>query len=72
MIKNFLIKLVLFYKKHLQPTFFRNTHCKYRPTCSEYMIESLEKKGAFKGLLSGIWRILRCNPFSKGGYDPVK
>ena len=45
--------------------------CKFIPTCSEYGIEAIEKYGALKGGLLTIWRILRCNPFSKGGYDPV-
>ena len=46
--------------------------CKYRPTCSEYALQAVEKHGAIKGSFMAIWRILRCNPFSKGGYDPVK
>ena len=45
--------------------------CKYFPTCSQYAIEALEKYGVIKGGLLAVWRILRCNPFSKGGYDPV-
>jgi len=45
--------------------------CIYTPTCSQYGIEALEKYGAFKGSMLTIWRILRCNPFAKGGYDPV-
>ena len=45
--------------------------CKYYPTCSNYGLEAIERFGAFKGLALTIWRILRCNPFSKGGYDPV-
>ena len=45
--------------------------CKYYPTCSRYAIEAIEKYGAFKGGRLAAWRILRCNPFSKGGYDPV-
>ena len=45
--------------------------CKYFPTCSQYAIEALEKYGEIKGGLLAVWRILRCNPFSKGGYDPV-
>ena len=45
--------------------------CKYYPTCSQYTLEAIEIHGAFKGLMMGLWRILRCNPFSKGGYDPV-
>ena len=47
------------------------THCIYIPTCSEYALEAIEKYGAFKGGLLTVWRILRCNPFAKGGYDPV-
>jgi putative membrane protein insertion efficiency factor len=45
--------------------------CKYHPTCSEYGYEAIKHFGIFKGGLKAIWRILRCNPFSKGGYDPV-
>ena len=47
------------------------THCIYIPTCSEYALEAIEKYGAFKGGLLTVWRILRCNPFAKGGYDPA-
>lgn len=68
--KNLLIKLVKFYQRNISPSM--GSHCKYQPTCSQYMIDALEKYGAVKGLLLGIWRILRCNPFSKGGYDPVR
>lgn len=62
--------MIRFYRKYVSgmkkvPT------CKYIPTCSEYGIEAIEKYGALKGGLLTIWRILRCNPFSKGGYDPV-
>jgi len=46
--------------------------CKYIPTCSQYAVEAIEKYGVIKGGLMSIWRILRCNPFSKGGFDPVK
>jgi len=45
--------------------------CKYYPSCSTYAIQALEMHGAIKGSLLAIWRILRCNPFSRGGYDPV-
>ncbi|MBD5807054.1 membrane protein insertion efficiency factor YidD [Lactobacillus sp. 0.1XD8-4] len=44
--------------------------CRFMPTCSEYMLESLQRFG-IKGILLGLWRILRCQPFSHGGYDPV-
>ena len=49
----------------------KGTKCPYIPTCSEYGLEAIEKHGVFKGSLLAIYRILRCNPFSKGGYDPV-
>ncbi len=45
--------------------------CRFYPSCSEYMIQSVEKYGAPRGVAKGLWRILRCNPFSKGGYDPA-
>lgn len=48
-----------------------HANCKYTPSCSLYAIEALEKYGTIKGLRLAIKRILRCNPFSKGGYDPV-
>ncbi|HIR89803.1 MAG TPA: membrane protein insertion efficiency factor YidD [Candidatus Fimimorpha faecalis] len=57
------------YQKYLSP--LKSNHCKYTPTCSQYAIEALEKHGLIKGMLLAVWRILRCNPFSKGGYDPV-
>ena len=61
------------YKKHYSP-FFESigVHCKYYPTCSEYAIEALNKYGTIKGLWMIIKRVVKCNPFSKGGYDPVK
>ena len=46
--------------------------CRFVPSCSEYFIEAVRKKGAFRGSLVGAWRLLRCNPLCKGGYDPVK
>lgn len=45
--------------------------CIFYPTCSQYAIEAYEKYGFFKGTRLAVWRILRCNPFSEGGYDPV-
>lgn len=47
------------------------SRCRFEPSCSEYFIQALQKRGLLKGMLLGTWRILRCNPFSKGGYDPV-
>jgi len=45
--------------------------CRFQPTCSAYAIEAIQKKGLIRGSLKAAWRILRCNPFCKGGYDPV-
>ena len=68
-----LIFLIKIYKKTVSPIFsFFGIKCKYYPTCSEYTKQAIEKYGAFKGSLLGIIRILKCNPFSKGGYDPLK
>lgn len=67
--KKLLLKIIRFYQKRISP----NTKpvCKYYPTCSQYGYEAIERFGAFKGSMLAIWRFLRCNPFSKGGYDPV-
>ena len=46
--------------------------CRFYPTCSQYMIDAVQKRGLIKGVSLGVWRILRCHPLSKGGYDPVK
>ena len=67
--KKILIALIKFYRKFISP--MKGTKCPYTPTCSEYGLEAIEKHGAFKGSLLAVYRILRCNPFSKGGYDPV-
>ncbi|MBM6686208.1 membrane protein insertion efficiency factor YidD [Faecalicatena contorta] len=68
--KKILIGLVKVYQKYLSPLKGHST-CIYFPTCSQYAVEAIEKYGALKGGLLAVWRILRCNPFSKGGYDPV-
>ena len=65
-----LIFLIKIYRKFLSPIKGHST-CIYTPTCSQYAIEALEKHGVIKGSLLTVWRILRCNPFAKGGYDPV-
>ena len=71
--KKIIIFLINGYQKFISPmNKYFNIHCKYYPTCSEYTKQAVEKYGAFKGTALGIWRILRCNPFSKGGYDPLK
>lgn len=69
MLKKGIIKGILLYQKYLSP--MKRTKCPYFPSCSQYGLEAVEKYGALKGGLLAVWRILRCNPFSKGGYDPV-
>jgi putative membrane protein insertion efficiency factor len=46
--------------------------CRYHPSCSEYAVQAILKYGVLKGSFMGAWRIMRCNPFSKGGFDPVR
>lgn len=71
--KRILLFLLKIYKKYISPIFKSiGIECKYYPTCSEYMRQAIEKYGALKGTFLGIKRLLRCNPFSKGGYDPLK
>ena len=71
--KKIIIFLIKIYKKIISPVFSRcGIHCKYYPTCSDYMVQAVEKYGVIKGCLLGLKRILKCNPFSKGGYDPLK
>ena len=68
--KRMLIIIIKFYRKNISP--MTPPRCKYIPTCSQYAIEAIEQYGALKGGVMSLWRILRCNPFSKGGFDPVK
>jgi hypothetical protein len=67
--KTIVILLVRAYQRFLSP--FLRPACRFVPTCSEYMIESIERKGVFLGIVKGLWRVIRCNPFLPGGYDPV-
>ena len=67
--KKILIALIRFYRKFISP--MKGTKCPYIPSCSHYGVEALQKHGVIKGLLLTSWRIIRCNPFSKGGVDPV-
>ena len=68
--KYVLLWMIRFYRKYLSGMKGGCT-CKYYPTCSQYGLEAIVKYGALKGGALAVWRILRCNPFSKGGYDPV-
>lgn len=71
--KKILLKIIDGYKMCISP-WLENSgiHCKYYPTCSEYARQAIEKYGAIKGCLLAIKRILKCNPFSKGGIDYLK
>ena len=65
-----LIMLARLYQQTLSPMF--GGQCRFVPTCSNYFVEAVRKRGPVRGMLIGIWRIVRCNPFSRGGYDPVR
>ena len=67
--KPLLIGLLKAYRYGISPFLGRN--CKFHPSCSVYAIEALQKHGLFRGLRLAVWRVLRCNPWSAGGYDPV-
>ena len=70
--KKICIFILRIYQKYISPIMVHyNIKCKYFPTCSEYTKQAIEKYGAFYGSFLGIKRIFKCNPFSKGGYDPV-
>ena len=64
------VQLIKFYQKFISPMF--PPSCRFYPTCSEYAVQSLTKYGVLKGGVKAVWRILRCNPFNKGGFDPVE
>jgi hypothetical protein len=68
-VKNALLAAIRFYRRHLSPHL--PPMCRYYPTCSVYAIEAIETHGALRGTLLAVWRLLRCNPLSPGGYDPV-
>ena len=64
-----LVGLIKLYRKAVSP--FKIPCCRFSPTCSQYAIEAINTHGVIKGSALSLWRILRCNPFCKGGYDPV-
>jgi len=67
--KRVLILLVRLYQRQVSPLL--PPSCRYHPTCSEYAVQALEKHGVWRGGLLAAGRVLRCHPFSKGGFDPV-
>lgn len=76
--RNLIIFFIKIYQKTLSldhgplKSLHPNGFCRFTPTCSQYGIEAIEKYGVIKGGIKTCWRILRCNPFNKGGHDPVK
>ena len=76
--KRLLIIIIKAYQKTLSPDhglfsfFYPNGYCRFYPSCSDYAIKAIEKRGVFKGVGLGAWRVLRCNPWNKGGIDVVK
>ena len=67
--KALLIAPIRAYQRWISPMFPRR--CKYHPTCSEYAVQAVQRYGMLRGTVLAVWRVLRCNPFSHGGYDPV-
>ena len=65
-----IIFILNIYKRFVSPLLPKS--CRFCPSCSEYMAEAIREKGFVRGLGKGIYRILRCNPFNPGGYDPVR
>jgi putative membrane protein insertion efficiency factor len=70
MLKKIVIFLLFFYRKYL--SVLKIESCRFYPSCSKYTLQSIQKEGLGIGLLKAFWRILRCNPFNKGGYDPPR
>ena len=67
--KRALLALIRAYQRLISPALPRR--CRYEPTCSAYAVEAIARFGAARGALLAAWRLLRCNPFSHGGFDPV-
>jgi putative membrane protein insertion efficiency factor len=64
------IGLIQTYRRYLSPML--PPTCRYSPSCSLYTVQAIEKYGVFRGVLMGILRVLRCHPFARGGFDPVR
>lgn len=64
-----MLRAIRWYMRRISPA--TPPSCRFIPTCSQYALEAVEKHGAWRGFWMAVWRVLRCNPFGKGGYDPV-
>jgi putative membrane protein insertion efficiency factor len=69
-LRAFVFAPIVIYQKAISPALPRR--CKYEPTCSRYAVDAIREYGILRGLVLAAWRVLRCNPWSDGGYDPVK
>ncbi|MBP3635985.1 MAG: membrane protein insertion efficiency factor YidD [Clostridia bacterium] len=69
--QRFMLWCINYYRRCISPNKRGGPCCRYIPSCSKYAVTAIERYGAWKGGWMALWRILRCNPFSKGGYDPV-
>lgn len=67
--KRLLIGMIRFYQRRISP--HTPPACRFQPTCSQYALTALQRYGFWKGGGMALWRLMRCNPFCKGGYDPV-
>jgi putative membrane protein insertion efficiency factor len=78
LIKKILVKLIDLYQKTLSfdhsplRVFYPHGFCRFTPSCSQYGKEAIQKYGPIKGMVLASWRVLRCNPWNKGGHDPIK
>jgi len=68
--RRIVVAVIVLYQRWISPAFPRR--CKYEPTCSRYAARAVREFGILRGLVLASWRLLRCNPFSHGGYDPVE
>ncbi len=64
------VSILRFYQHWISPAF--GQRCRYYPSCSEYAVQAVQRFGILRGLVLAGWRLLRCNPFSRGGFDPVE
>ena len=77
-LKTVILSLIRLYQATVSPDhgwlsfMYPQGYCRFHPSCSEYGYQAVAKKGAFKGTAMAVWRVLRCNPWSRGGLDPVE
>jgi len=69
-VRRLIIGLIQIYRRYVSPML--PPTCRYEPSCSLYTVQAIEKYGVFRGLFKGTLRVLRCHPFARGGFDPVR